>query len=120
MLYKEILTQALSSTILKDENLQAIAAQLIHDTCCQAVLEIQAILADDTRTDKDCFYQIEKIAGQGNFLRKPPRLWLKKQNPLEQSNRTARKNTRFGATHLIKKGLYPFLMKCCLLKKNTS
>lgn len=61
MLYKEILTQALSSTILKDENLQAIAAQLIHDTCCQAVLEIQAILADDTRTDKDCFYQIEKI-----------------------------------------------------------
>ena len=33
MLYKEILTQALSSTILKDENLQAIAAQLIHDTC---------------------------------------------------------------------------------------
>ena len=59
--YKEILTQALSSTILKDENLQAIAAQLIHDTCCQAVLEIQAILADDTRTDKDCFYQIEKI-----------------------------------------------------------
>ena len=60
MLYKEILTQALSSTILKDENLQAIAAQLIHDTCCQAVLEIQAILADDTRTDKDCFYQIEK------------------------------------------------------------
>ena len=56
MLYKEILTQALSSTILKDENLQAIAAQLIHDTCCQAVLEIQAILADDTRTDKDCFY----------------------------------------------------------------
>ena len=61
MLYKEILTQALSSTILKDENLQSIAAQLIHDTCCQAVLEIQAILADDTRTDKDCFYQIEKI-----------------------------------------------------------
>lgn len=59
MLYKEILTQALTSTILKDENLQAIAAQLIHDTCCQAVLEIQAILADDTRTDKDCFYQID-------------------------------------------------------------
>ncbi len=53
MLYKEILTQALSSTILKDENLQAIAAQLIHDTCCQAVLEIQTILADDTRTDKE-------------------------------------------------------------------
>ena len=108
MLYKEILTQALSSTILKDENLQAIAAQLIHDTCCQAVLEIQAILADDTRTDKDCFYQIEKI------------VCALQDKGISCGNRTARKNTRFGATPLIKKGLYPFLMKCCLLKKNTS
>ena len=116
MLYKEILTQALSSTILKDENLQSIAAQLIHDTCCQAVLEIQAILADDTRTVKDCFYQIEKIV----CTLQDKGISCGNRHDFEQSNRTARKNTRFGATPLIKKGLYPFLMKCCLLKKNTS
>ena len=43
------------------DGMECTMAELVEGECFQAIQKIQAILADDTLDDPDCFYKIEEI-----------------------------------------------------------
>ena len=43
------------------DGMECTMAEIVEGECFQAIQKIQAILADDTLDDPECFYRIEKI-----------------------------------------------------------
>lgn len=62
-LYKEILVNVLSNYKVKVQfsNCKLSLDKIVHSQCYVALMEIKAILADETLSDKECFEKIEEI-----------------------------------------------------------
>ena len=46
---------------VKQGRIKVNAEKVIHDTCYQALCEIQKVLAREHLTDEECFWRIEEI-----------------------------------------------------------
>ena len=58
-LYEEIMVRYFAEHGLPEDILTG--TRLAEDICCQTLLRIREILADDTLDDPACFYKIEEI-----------------------------------------------------------
>ena len=58
-LHEEILARAIAEAVIPA--LQATCGRLIEMKCCQTLLQIYDIVADDTLDDPECFIRIERI-----------------------------------------------------------